>query len=63
MTDSFAIGSRFVSREGYTYEIIDSYLNGNYLVMEQRGRRRPVQKSIPAWAITNNVRGGYWHRV
>lgn len=63
MTDSFAIGSRFVSREGYTYEIIDSYLNGNYRVMEQRGRRRPVQKSIPAWAITNNVRGGYWRRV
>ena len=63
MTDSFAIGSRFVSREGYTYEIIDSYLNGNYRVMEQRGLRRPVQKSIPAWAITNNVRGGYWHRV
>lgn len=63
MTDSFAIGSRFVSREGYTYEIIDSYLNGNYRVMEQRGRRQPVQKSIPAWAITNNVRGGYWHRV
>lgn len=63
MTDSFAIGSCFVSREGYTYKIIDSYLNGNYRVMEQRGRRRPVQKSIPAWAITNNVRGGYWHRV
>lgn len=63
MVDSYAIGSRFVSREGYLYEITDTYYNGNYRVTEQRGRRRPVQKSIPAWAITNNVRGGYWCRL
>ena len=60
---SYSVGSRFVSREGYLYVIVDCFVNGNWKLSEQRGRKKPVFKSVPSWAIDNNIRGGYWSVV
>lgn len=60
MEMSVKIGDKFISRNGCIYVVVDEYINGNYKMTEQRGRKKPVQKSVPAWAIGNNLKSGYW---
>lgn len=57
---SVKIGDKFVSRNGFFYVVTGEYANGNYKMTEQKGKKKPVQKSVPLWAIQNNIRGGYW---
>ncbi len=57
---SIKIGDKFTDRAGAVIEITGEFLNGNFKTLIYRGRRRPVSGSVPAWAVQNNLAGGYW---